>query len=77
MAVRQHLYALQAERLVTYQEAQKIWVTNLAAHPGGESSVSDGYAELTSALPSPLKRLARQVGWRLESQQIEALMVCK
>jgi len=38
-----------AERLVTYQEEARNMVAlqTLAAHPGGESSVSDGYAELT------------------------------
>lgn len=53
MAVRQHLYALQEERLVTYQEEQrsmgrpaKLWQLTSAA----DRLFPDGYAELTLSL---------------------------
>src|SRR5258707_15852176 len=53
MAVRQHLYALQAEKLVTYHERRrplgrpaKLWQLTAAA----DRLFPDGYAELTLSL---------------------------
>jgi len=49
MAVRQHLYALQTERLVTYQKKLATWVAllNFGSSPRRRIVCSDGYAELT------------------------------
>jgi predicted ArsR family transcriptional regulator len=65
MAVRQHLYALQAEQLVTYQEESrpmgrpaKIWQLTTAA----DRLFPDGYAELTLSLLNSVKAAFGEAG---------------
>ena len=65
MAVRQHLYALQAEQLVTYQEQSrpmgrpaKIWRLTTAA----ARLFPDGYAELTLSLLNSVKEAFGEAG---------------
>jgi predicted ArsR family transcriptional regulator len=65
MAVRQHLYALQADQLVTYQEESrpmgrpaKIWQLTTAA----DRLFPDGYAELTLSLLNLVKEAFGEAG---------------
>jgi predicted ArsR family transcriptional regulator len=65
MAVRQHLYALQAEELVTYQEEAremgrpaKLWQLTSAA----DRFFPDGYAELTLSLIDSVKEAFGNAG---------------
>jgi len=65
MAIRLHLYALQAERLVTYQEEArplgrpaKIWRLTAAA----DRLFPEGYAELTLSLLSSIGRVFGKAG---------------
>ena len=65
MAVRQHLYALQAEQLVTYQEQSrpmgrpaKIWQLTTAA----DRLFPNGYAELTLSLLNSVKEAFGEAG---------------
>jgi predicted ArsR family transcriptional regulator len=65
MAVRQHLYALQAEQLVTYQEESrpmgrpaKIWQLT----PLADRLFPDGYAELTLSLLNSVKEAFGEAG---------------
>lgn len=80
MAVRQHLYALQDEQLVTYQEEPrpmgrpaKLWQLTAAA----DRLFPDGYAELTLSLMSAIQEAFGEAGFdRLleirTRQQLEA-----
>jgi iron-sulfur cluster biosynthesis transcriptional regulator SufR len=65
MAVRQHLYALQDEQLVTYQEESrpmgrpaKLWQLTAAA----DRLFPDGYAELTLSLLNSVKQAFGEAG---------------
>lgn len=65
MAVRQHLYALQAEQLVTYREEAramgrpaKLWQLTLAA----DRFFPDGYAQLTLSLIDSVKETFGEAG---------------
>jgi predicted ArsR family transcriptional regulator len=65
MAVRQHLYALQEEQLVTYQEEPrpmgrpaKLWQLTSAA----DRLFPDGYAELTLSLINSVKEAFGEAG---------------
>jgi predicted ArsR family transcriptional regulator len=65
MAVRQHLYALQDEQLVTYQEESrpmgrpaKLWQLTAAA----DRFFPDGYAELTLSLLNSVKQAFGEAG---------------
>jgi predicted ArsR family transcriptional regulator len=65
MAVRQHLYALQDEKLVTYQEESramgrpaKLWQLTSAA----DRLFPDGYAELTLSLIDSVKEAFGEAG---------------
>lgn len=65
MAVRQHLYALQDEKLVTYQEEPrpmgrpaKMWQLTAAA----DRLFPDGYAELTLSLLNSVKQAFGETG---------------
>lgn len=65
MAVRQHLYALQDEQLVTYQEESrpmgrpaKLWQLTTAA----DRFFPDGYAELTLSLLNSVKQAFGEAG---------------
>ncbi|HEY9622994.1 MAG TPA: metalloregulator ArsR/SmtB family transcription factor [Crinalium sp.] len=65
MAVRQHLYALQDEKLVTYQEESrpmgrpaKLWQLTAAA----DRFFPDGYAELTLSLLNSVKQAFGEAG---------------
>jgi predicted ArsR family transcriptional regulator len=65
MAVRQHLYALQAEQLVTYQEEPrrmgrpaKLWQLT----PAADHLFPDGYAELTLSLLNSVKEAFGEAG---------------
>lgn len=65
MAVRQHLYALQNEQLVTYQEElrpmgrpAKLWQLTAAA----DRFFPDGYAELTLSLLNSVKQAFGEAG---------------
>lgn len=65
MAVRQHLYALQDEKLVTYQEEArpmgrpaKLWQLTAAA----DRFFPDGYAELTLSLLNSVKQAFGEAG---------------
>jgi predicted ArsR family transcriptional regulator len=65
MAVRQHLYALQDEQLVTYEEESrpmgrpaKLWQLTAAA----DRFFPDGYAELTLSLLNSVKQAFGEVG---------------
>jgi predicted ArsR family transcriptional regulator len=65
MAVRQHLYALQDEQLVTYQEEArpmgrpaKLWQLTAAA----DRFFPDGYAELTLSLLNSVKQAFGEAG---------------
>lgn len=65
MAVRQHLYALQDEQLVTYQEEArpmgrpaKLWQLTIAA----DRLFPDGYAELTLSLLNSVKEAFGEAG---------------
>ncbi|HAA30798.1 MAG TPA: transcriptional regulator [Cyanobacteria bacterium UBA8553] len=65
MAVRQHLYALQEEQLVTYQEESrgigrpaKLWQLT----PAASSLFPDGYAELTVSLIDSVKEAFGEAG---------------
>ncbi len=65
MAVRQHLYALQAEQLVTYQEESrpmgrpaKLWQLT----PAADRLFPDGYAELTLSLLNAVKAAFGEAG---------------
>jgi len=65
MAVRQHLYALQAQKLVTYQEEQrpigrpaKMW----GLTPGAESHFPDAHAGLTVNLLNAVEQTFGQEG---------------
>lgn len=65
MAVRQHLYALQDEQLVTYQEEPrpmgrpaKLWQLTAAA----DRFFPDGYAELTLSLLNSVKEAFGEAG---------------
>ncbi|MBD2463674.1 transcriptional regulator [Oscillatoria sp. FACHB-1407] len=65
MAVRQHLYALQDEQLVTYQEEPrpmgrpaKLWQLTVAA----DRFFPDGYAELTLSLLNSVKQAFGEAG---------------
>lgn len=65
MAVRQHLYALQDEQLVTYQEESrpmgrpaKLWQLTAAA----DRFFPDGHAELTLSLLNSVKQAFGEVG---------------
>lgn len=65
MAVRQHLYALQDEQLVTYQEEPrpmgrpaKLWQLTAAA----DRFFPDGYAELTLSLLNSVKQAFGEAG---------------
>jgi predicted ArsR family transcriptional regulator len=65
MAVRQHLYALQDEHLVTYQEESramgrpaKLWQLT----PAADRLFPDGYAELTLSLIDSVKEAFGEVG---------------
>ena len=65
MAVRQHLYALQEEQLVTYQEESramgrpvKLWQLT----PDADRLFPDGYAELTVSLIDSVKEAFGEAG---------------
>jgi predicted ArsR family transcriptional regulator len=65
MAVRQHLYALQDEQLVTYQEEPrpmgrpvKLWQLT----PAADHLFPDGYAELTLSLLNSVKEAFGEAG---------------
>lgn len=65
MAVRQHLYALQDEHLITYQESPrpmgrpaKVWQLT----PASDRLFPDGYAELTLALLNSVKQAFGEAG---------------
>lgn len=65
MAVRQHLYALQSEGLVTYQEdprpmgrPAKLWQLT----PAADRLFPDGYAELTVSLLTAMTEVFGEVG---------------
>lgn len=65
MAVRQHLYALQDEQLVTYQEEArpmgrpaKLWCLT----PAADRLFPDGYAELTLSLINSIKEAFGDAG---------------
>jgi predicted ArsR family transcriptional regulator len=65
MAVRQHLYALQDEHLVTYQEESramgrpvKLWQLT----PDADRLFPDGYAELTISLINSVKEAFGEAG---------------
>lgn len=65
MAVRQHLYALQDEQLITYQEAPrpmgrpvKLWQLT----PASDRLFPDGYAELTLSLLNSIKQAFGDAG---------------
>lgn len=65
MAVRQHLYALQDEQLVTYQEEPrpmgrpaKLWQLT----PAADRLFPDGYAELTLSLLNSVKEAFGEAG---------------
>ncbi|MBD2070098.1 transcriptional regulator [Leptolyngbya sp. FACHB-671] len=65
MAVRQHLYALQGEQLVTYQEQPrrmgrpaKLWQLT----PAADRLFPDGYAELTLSLLNSVKEAFGEAG---------------
>lgn len=65
MAVRQHLYALQEEQLVTYQEEAremgrpaKLWQLT----PAADRLFPDGYAELTLSLINSVKEAFGDAG---------------
>ena len=65
MAVRQHLYALQDEQLITYQEESrpmgrpaKLWQLTAAA----DRFFPDGYAELTLSLLNSVKEAFGEAG---------------
>ncbi|HEY9620722.1 MAG TPA: metalloregulator ArsR/SmtB family transcription factor [Crinalium sp.] len=65
MAVRQHLYALQDEQLVTYQEESrpmgrpaKLWELT----PAADRLFPDGYAELTLSLLNSMKEAFGEAG---------------
>jgi predicted ArsR family transcriptional regulator len=65
MAVRQHLYALQNEHLVTYQEEArpmgrpaKLWQLT----PAADRLFPDGYAELTLSLLNSVKEAFGEAG---------------
>lgn len=65
MAVRQHLYALQDEQLVTYEEESrplgrpaKLWQLTTAA----DRFFPDGYAELTLSLLNSVKQAFGEAG---------------
>jgi predicted ArsR family transcriptional regulator len=65
MAVRQHLYALQDEKLATYQEESrpmgrpaKLWQLTAAA----DRFFPDGYAELTLSLLNSVKQAFGEAG---------------
>src|SRR4028119_1913225 len=65
MAVRQHLYALQDEHLVTYQEESramgrpaKLWQLT----PAADRLFPDGYAELTLSLIDSVKEAFGEAG---------------
>ncbi|MBD2184952.1 transcriptional regulator [Planktothrix sp. FACHB-1355] len=80
MAVRQHLYALQEEQLVTYQEEPrpmgrpaKLWQLT----PAADRFFPEGYAELTLSLLNCVKQAFGEVGLErllliLTRQQIES-----
>jgi predicted ArsR family transcriptional regulator len=65
MAIRQHLYALQAEQLVTYSEAAramgrpvKLWRLT----PAADRLFPDGYAELTLGLLQSVREAFGEAG---------------